>query len=517
MLSSAERKASARWTVTAEVGRFDEALDFFRTRTVLTKAEALRLDTDARTRAFWIGGGLQLAQVQSVFDEITKAIESGEPFEEWRKRVRGTLRNDAHAETVFRNATQRSYSAGRWRQMNDPDVVEARPYFMFDAVLDSRTTQICRPLDATILPADHDFWKTHCPPLHHRCRSGIRSLRKTDAENRGITNVPPLIDADEGFGLPPDAQPVWKPSRAKNDPVLVDELERKSRKQPKSGPRRKKPPQKHDSRYWEDQYQAKYGEAAPALGWGRAMQERALDRSAGDVLGELNRLHSEGHPGVATKTLQEFVDLFNSQGNRPLRKLVLTEEQTFFAALSEHTRTIQPLGKANFPFTGGNPNHDSVERARRFYGLTADKRVTQPKGVVARLDHERAYFSPSENRISFNGRSPTVYVHEWAHAIEHHDARALARSSAFLKARTAGEKPKHLGFGYEPWEYAREDDFLEAYMGKDYGERATEITSMGYEYLAGKLHALHDTVELKKLLRKDPDMVLFLLGQLAGR
>src|SRR5690606_34072074 len=102
------------WAVTADVERFDEAVDWFLARTVITGDVARSLDDRLKVEAFWVGGGLQLSQIQRVFDKIAEAATTGESFEEWRKRVRNELTNDAHAETVFRNAIQRQYNAGRW-------------------------------------------------------------------------------------------------------------------------------------------------------------------------------------------------------------------------------------------------------------------------------------------------------------------------------------------------------------------------------------------------------------------
>ena len=52
------------FAVTADPARFDEASAWFRKRVVLTRDEAVRLGDDAGRRAFWIGGGLQLQQIQ---------------------------------------------------------------------------------------------------------------------------------------------------------------------------------------------------------------------------------------------------------------------------------------------------------------------------------------------------------------------------------------------------------------------------------------------------------------------
>ncbi|HEV8246690.1 MAG TPA: phage minor head protein [Polyangiaceae bacterium] len=220
------------WKVTADPERFDEAVAHFLALIPLTAEQAAELDEDIQERAFWIGAGLDLHQVQSVFDEIATAIDSGEPFEDWRARVRDTLTSDAHSETVFRNAVQKSYNAGRYRQMTEPDVAKFRPYFMYDSVLDSRTSSACRTRNGTLLPQSDPFWQSNWPPNHHNCRAGVRSLRKAEAERRGITPEAPDVEPTEGWGKAPTADPVWKPDPAKLDKKLGAELKRKAKDKP---------------------------------------------------------------------------------------------------------------------------------------------------------------------------------------------------------------------------------------------------------------------------------------------
>jgi len=219
------------WSVTANPKRFEDAIRWFQRRVVLDKLEAIALGADASYRAFWIGGGLELEQVGRVFDEIDIALQRGEPFSEWRERVRDTLRDDVHAETVFRNAVQQAYTAGRHRQMSDPEVLRFRPYWMHDSVLDSRTTEQCQTLDGLIFPVNHPHWRTHWPPGHHRCRRSVRSLRKSEAERRGIATEEPDVFVPEGWGRLPSAAPSWKPKgKGRQRKKLVTELEQKKRK-----------------------------------------------------------------------------------------------------------------------------------------------------------------------------------------------------------------------------------------------------------------------------------------------
>jgi SPP1 gp7 family putative phage head morphogenesis protein len=495
--------------VTADPQRFEEAIDWFRTRTVLTKAEAERLGSEAGRRAFWIGGGLQLAQIQRVFDKLGTAIEGGTPFDEWRKQVKKDLRDDAHAETVFRNATQRALNAGRWRQMREPGVLAFRPYWLFDGIRDSRQSKICRRCNGVLLPADHPWWATHTPALHHRCRSSVRNLRRSEAQRRGITNVPPVDAADDGFGLSPEGEPEWKPDPKKTDPGLLKELERKKETPRPAAPRPSNPPKEHDPKHWEKKYRDAYGESAANVAWGRAMLERGIDRAPAEHIAELTRLQRAGVPGEFGRLI---IDLRDFDANRPMRGQPMSAREQWAVMLSEHSLSIN---------RGAMLEIDSTDRriaeAKLFYAQLADASVRMPRGwKVIATPGARAYATPDRSLIELGGSGTPVAVHELAHAIEFADGRALQRSLAFLAARTRGERLQLLrdlvpGMPYGDNEYARPDQFVNPYTGKDYGSGATEVTSMGYQAIAG------DTVLLTLLQTRDKEMLFFLLGQLAGR
>ncbi len=221
------------WAVSADVERFDEALEWFLGRTILTDEQRIAIPARARSRSFWVAGVAQLDVVQDVFDELDKAITKGEPFEEFRKRVQAKLtaawgkENPARVETIFRNAAQSSYNAGRWAQMSEPSVAKFRPFWMYDAIRDDRTTPLCKGLNGTILHHQDPFWDTHTPPLHHRCRSSIRNLRRSEAERRGVTTTAPTEMPPDGWGQSPRRATEWRPEPGSRDPGLLAELEKK--------------------------------------------------------------------------------------------------------------------------------------------------------------------------------------------------------------------------------------------------------------------------------------------------
>jgi SPP1 gp7 family putative phage head morphogenesis protein len=196
------------WTVTADVDEFDEAVEWFRDRVPVTDEEYQTLSAAQRARAFHLASVNELAIVRTVFQEIDSALAEGRPLDEFKRSVREKLEgahglNGYHLETVLRNATQDGYNAGRWQQITDPEITADRPYWMYDSVLDTRTTEVCKALDGTIKGHDDVYWLTHYPPLHHRCRSSIRTMRPGEARKRGLTVGDPVVTPDEGFGLAP--------------------------------------------------------------------------------------------------------------------------------------------------------------------------------------------------------------------------------------------------------------------------------------------------------------------------
>jgi SPP1 gp7 family putative phage head morphogenesis protein len=217
------------WAVSAEPDEFTEAVAWFRERVPVTDQEYEALTAAEKTRAFHLASLNELRVVQTVFEELATALAQGLPVETFHKNIADKLGaahklDGHHLDLVFHNAAQDAYNAGRWQQMTSMDVSASRPYWMFDAVMDDHTTKhICRPLDGTIKAHDDPWWLTHWPQLHHRCRSGVRNLRRTEAEKRGITvGDPQGVTVGEGFGLaPPKRTELPQPDR---DNVDADAL-----------------------------------------------------------------------------------------------------------------------------------------------------------------------------------------------------------------------------------------------------------------------------------------------------
>lgn len=219
------------WQVLESAVKFEAALEAFRKRVPISDEDFEALLDANHQNAFKVAHAQSLQLVFDVWQALDKAVEGGAgtweegyTFEDFKKDVGEKLRKawvplklseaqEAHrVATVFRNGVQSSFSHGRWVQMESPKLKSLRPYRLFDAIRDGRTTKVCRKAHKTLLPADHPWWNNHVPQLHHACRSTVRSIRAAVARRRGITVDPTDEAPQEGFGARPNvASPVPEP------------------------------------------------------------------------------------------------------------------------------------------------------------------------------------------------------------------------------------------------------------------------------------------------------------------
>ena len=205
---------------TYEPTRPEEAIAHFKKQLELTEEEIEELGEISERRGFFVSGVADLDLLTDVWDALDKALADGTGFDQFVDDIGerletewgGTVANPGwRQETIYRTNLQKSYNAGRYKQATDPDVIEDRPYWLFDATLDERTTEICEKCNGTIRPADDEWWAAHSPPLHFQCRSSFITLTEEQAESMGgAVDKPTHAKADDGFGKSPDVDD-WEP------------------------------------------------------------------------------------------------------------------------------------------------------------------------------------------------------------------------------------------------------------------------------------------------------------------
>ena len=77
----------------------------------------------------------------------------------------------AQLNTVVRTNATDAYSMGRLIAARDPDLEGLIRGMLYSAVLDERTTPVCRYLDGKVIPMDEPRLDQLVPPNHFNCRS----------------------------------------------------------------------------------------------------------------------------------------------------------------------------------------------------------------------------------------------------------------------------------------------------------------------------------------------------------
>lgn len=110
---------------------------------------------------------------------------------DWDRAGFGAKYADAWGVRTWANTiATTAYEDGRWRGNGTPVIAEAIWGYRYSAILDSRTTELCRSLDNWIAPKDEPAIKTFAPPNHFRCRSVLVPVWQSSALSTPIRKDP---------------------------------------------------------------------------------------------------------------------------------------------------------------------------------------------------------------------------------------------------------------------------------------------------------------------------------------
>ena len=202
---------------------FSEAVGFLKSKVPMTKTEWLSLEKKMRFRAFTMAKLGEVNVIETVKNQLVKAMESGEGFaasfdavKEIAKASGATLK-PFYWETVFRTNVQSAYVAGKLLQYQKFPPAAYRLLVIEDV----RTSDICRHLltqsgYGVVMPVDHPFWEKYgFPPYHMNCRTGISAVYDSqigrlgnNVENRSMKSFS-KFKVQDGFGRNPIEKESW--------------------------------------------------------------------------------------------------------------------------------------------------------------------------------------------------------------------------------------------------------------------------------------------------------------------
>ena len=207
---------------------FDEAVEFFLAKGIMTRAEFDKLAAAEKVKAFTAAWVHQADELQAVYDAVLAAIEKGTTLREFVKATEDILTRPWHRETVFRTNVLSSYGAGHWEQAQAARTL--RPFARYSAVMDGRTRPRHAALHGLVYPLDHPFWQTYWPPWDYNCRCAAFTLSQWEVDDQGIQ-----VQREMGESLPapapkfqsPARGSAWEPDYTKYAPELAAQVQRR--------------------------------------------------------------------------------------------------------------------------------------------------------------------------------------------------------------------------------------------------------------------------------------------------
>lgn len=236
--------------------------------------------------------------------------------------------------------------------------------------------------------------------------------------------------------------------------------------------------------------------------------DRDYRQGIGDINTELDSLVDRMTQAYRDDNMDEYFRLL------PTKDALQKERRRLAEGLDGALRGRLSVDKGVRAFVEYSGNKKYGKGVEAFRDLVDDRVLkgsqVNIKGLPGR--NRRSFYRDGEG-VFMGTDNPQTVVHELGHWLEHGNPDLYDQTQKFHARRTAGEPIQKLRdiypkSGYDSWETARADQYINAYMGKEYGRQgSSEILSMGLEmFYADPL----------KLARKDPDYFDFIYSLVRG-
>jgi SPP1 gp7 family putative phage head morphogenesis protein len=209
----------------------EKAIEYFKSKGYTFSWDWTDTLNEAHARAFTVAKTMRIDVLQDIRGMLQRSLDEGLTFQQFKKELTprlkakgwwgkkmvgdgkgGTPRDAAlrdrqvqlgsvrRLKTIYRTNMQTAYMAGRYKGMKD--VAKRRPYWMYIAVMDSKTRPGHRILHRKVFHHTDPFWNTHYPPNGWGCRCRVKNVSGRELKRDGLT-----VDTSTG--------------KLKNDEVLL--------------------------------------------------------------------------------------------------------------------------------------------------------------------------------------------------------------------------------------------------------------------------------------------------------
>lgn len=170
---------------------FDEAIKSFRQKVNLPTETWQDIWQGMHSRAFVVAGAMKTDLLSDLFAAVDKGISEGTTLAEFRRDFDNIIEKHGwsykggkgwRTAVIFNTNLSVAYATGHYERRMNPDVLRARPYLRYVASSAKEPRREHRQWYNLVLPADHEFWKTHTPPNGWGCKCGVVSHSAREME-----------------------------------------------------------------------------------------------------------------------------------------------------------------------------------------------------------------------------------------------------------------------------------------------------------------------------------------------
>lgn len=208
----------------AEPLPWDAAEEAFIAKEILTHDQFMSLAEEYRGYAFTVVEIQEHVTLNRIKSKLEQIIEDGgtiEDFQKWAASEAAFEWADNYTELVYRMNVQGAYSKARWDEMNDPAIVDAFPFLIYDTADDDRVRSSHAVMDG-FASTREDFPEEWVPKNGFNCRCILRPANE-DLARRAGADIQTSVPEDDETGDPARPDKGFRSNQAADYGKVLDD------------------------------------------------------------------------------------------------------------------------------------------------------------------------------------------------------------------------------------------------------------------------------------------------------